>query len=601
MKVGDRVLTYIVERELGEGGMGTVYLGRHTVLNQQVAIKSLSVLLSRDQDLRERFIQEANIQAGLRHPGIVQVLTADMESEQPVLVMEYIDGKSLSEVLEVRGALPVEDALKIMGQVFSAVGYAHQRGIIHRDLKPSNVMVMGNGEAKVTDFGIAKVLGSTKLTRTGTAMGSAHYMSPEQIRRPETVGVRSDIYALGCMFYEVLTGRPPFGDKDASGTESVFEIQTAHTNLVAPAPSTVNKNVPAWLDQLILRLLSKDPGDRPGSCEEILEEFGQTVTAVPARRGDKTVLISPSSLAEKGSVDLPKPARPSRSNANSGSLTRSLLIAVIMIVCGGVFFYLGKQDAVSTTSQNVTQDLSQANDSKSDDIDQQRNFLSDIRELDGDWYSAKWAYGYTLDNGKGYATITNSPNFEVGQEIVRLKPIGNKQFAGQNVYKDGKFHKVIVTLRPDGILFFEGDKNVQWTMERIDKSQLERFKQSLASDINNAPPPASSSNEKNDIKKLNGDWYSKKWAYGYTLSDGKGYATVTNSPNFEVGQEIVRLQSIGGNQFAGQNVYKDGIFYNVKVTLRPDGSLFFEGEKNVTWVMERIGKNELDQIRQRIN
>jgi len=107
MKAGDRVLTYIVERELGEGGMGTVYLGRHTVLNQQVAIKALSPLLARDRALRERFIQEANIQAGLRHPGVVQVLTADMEGEQPLLIMEYIEGKSLFEVVNFRGKLPV--------------------------------------------------------------------------------------------------------------------------------------------------------------------------------------------------------------------------------------------------------------------------------------------------------------------------------------------------------------------------------------------------------------------------------------------------------------------------------------------------------------
>ena len=255
MKTGDRIFSYIVERELGEGGMGTVFLGRHTVLNQQVAIKALSPLLSRDQALRDRFIQEANIQAGLRHPGIVQVLTAEMEGEQPSLVMEYIDGKSLSEVLELRGALPVDDAVKIMEQVLSAVGYAHKLGVIHRDLKPSNVMVMGSGEAKVTDFGIAKVLGSSKLTRTGTAMGSAHYMSPEQIRRPETVDARSDIYSLGCVFYEVLTGRPPFGEKDTSGTESDFEIKTAHVTELVPSLDGVERNIPDLLASFVMKML----------------------------------------------------------------------------------------------------------------------------------------------------------------------------------------------------------------------------------------------------------------------------------------------------------------------------------------------------------
>ena len=292
MKVGDRVLSYIIERELGEGGMGAVYLGRHTVLNQTVAIKALSPLLARDQALRERFIQEANIQAGLRHPGLVQVLTAEMEGEQPSLVMEYIEGKSLSEVLELRGALPIDDAIKIMEQVFSAVGYAHRQSVIHRDLKPSNVMVMANGEAKVTDFGIAKVLGSTKLTRTGTAMGSAHYMSPEQIRRPETVDVRSDIYSLGCVFYEVLTGRPPFGEKDASGTESDFEIKEGHIRGQIPALQSLRPDIPDWLTHLVMQLLEKEPEHRPHSCEEILEVIKSGHDVLSRKNSGNTVFIA---------------------------------------------------------------------------------------------------------------------------------------------------------------------------------------------------------------------------------------------------------------------------------------------------------------------
>ncbi len=292
MKSGDRLFGYIVERELGEGGMGTVYLGRHTVLNQQVAIKALSPLLARDQALRERFIQEANIQAGLRHPGLVQVLTAEMEGEQPALVMEYIEGKSLSEVLELRGALPIDDAIKIMEQVFSAVGYAHRQGVIHRDLKPSNVMVMANGEAKVTDFGIAKVLGSTKLTRTGTAMGSAHYMSPEQIRRPETVDARSDIYSLGCVFYEVLTGRPPFGEKDASGTESDFEIKEGHVRGQILPLRSLRQGIPDWLERVVMQSLDKEPDRRQSTCEEVLEQLRPSVGAEAVRSSDNAALTA---------------------------------------------------------------------------------------------------------------------------------------------------------------------------------------------------------------------------------------------------------------------------------------------------------------------
>jgi serine/threonine protein kinase len=134
-------------------------------------------------------------------------------------------------------------------------------------------MVMGSGEAKVTDFGIAKVLGSSKFTRTGTAMGSAHYMSPEQIRRPETVDARSDIYSLGCVFYEVLTGRPPFGEKDASGTESDFEIKTAHVTELVPSLDRAGRSIPDWLASLVMKMLEKEAEKRPPSCEAILAEI----------------------------------------------------------------------------------------------------------------------------------------------------------------------------------------------------------------------------------------------------------------------------------------------------------------------------------------
>ena len=272
MNIGDRISDYVVERVLGEGGMGAVYLARHTVLDQQVAIKILDPEVARKPGIKERFIQEANIQAKLIHPNIVRVLTAtNNDGDIPALIMDYVEGKSLSEVLELRGALPVTDALKIMEQVLSAVDYAHRQGVIHRDLKPSNVMVMASGEAKVTDFGIAKVLGSTKLTRTGTAMGSAHYMSPEQIRRPETVDARSDIYSLGCVFYEVLTGRPPFGERDASGTESDYEVKTAHVTEAAPALETEKSGIPVWLKKLVMIMLEKESDNRPSSCEAILE------------------------------------------------------------------------------------------------------------------------------------------------------------------------------------------------------------------------------------------------------------------------------------------------------------------------------------------
>jgi len=351
MNAGDLISDYIVERVLGEGGMGTVYLARHTVLDQQVAIKILDPEVARKPGVKERFIQEANIQAKLKHPNVVQVLTATKTGgDTPALIMEYVDGKSLSEVLELRGALPIDDALKIMEQVLSAVGYAHRQGVIHRDLKPSNVMVMASGEAKVTDFGIAKVLGSTKLTRTGTAMGSAHYMSPEQIRRPETVDARSDIYSLGCVFYEVLTGRPPFGEKDASGTESDYEVKTAHVTEAAPALETVNSGIPAWLAKLVMSMLAKEPDQRPSNCDEIVEALkgrgtlGKTQITEEAEKPDWEQTERDKTQKQEDSLKKGE-AGSAETKTDKASNKVTLVIVALIVTFTSIFFFRNEKPA----------------------------------------------------------------------------------------------------------------------------------------------------------------------------------------------------------------------------------------------------------------
>jgi serine/threonine protein kinase len=363
MRTGDRVLTYVVERELGEGGVGTVYLGRHTALDQLVAIKTLSPMLSRDQALRARFLQEANIQAKLRHPGIVQVLNADMESDQPSLVMEYVEGKSLSEVLELRGALPIDDALKIMEQVLSAVGYVHRQGVIHRELKPSNFLVIASGETKIKNFGIEKVLGSYKLTRKGTAMGTAHYMSPEQIRRPESVDARSDIYSLGCVFYEVLTGRPPFGEKDELGTESDYEVKTAHVTEAVPALETGKNGIPEWLAKFVMSMLEKEPEKRPANCELIIESLKIKSEL------EKPPLVEEIEVSDYRKIDrekkqIPSEVQSAKTKTDDVLYKVDLVIAVLIIIFVSVFFVQNEKTSESekvTSSVDVPQNQQETN------------------------------------------------------------------------------------------------------------------------------------------------------------------------------------------------------------------------------------------------
>jgi serine/threonine-protein kinase len=228
--IGNTLLGYTILHEIGEGGMGKVYLAENQVIGQQVAIKILDPILARNPDLRERFAQEARIQVALQHQNIVRVLNAQSSDELSFLIMEYIEGQSLDKVLKRRGKLSVDESIKIFAQVLDAVGYAHDKGIIHRDLKPSNIMVCADGSTKVTDFGIAKVLGDTNLTRTGTSMGSPDYMSPEQVLGKKDIDHRTDIYSLGATLYEMLTGRPPFIIENGGTSDSDFLIKTAHVN-----------------------------------------------------------------------------------------------------------------------------------------------------------------------------------------------------------------------------------------------------------------------------------------------------------------------------------------------------------------------------------
>ncbi|HNX19440.1 MAG TPA: serine/threonine-protein kinase, partial [Acidobacteriota bacterium] len=266
LAAGTRILGYDVELKLGEGGMATVYKAVHPQFGQVVAIKVLDPLLARNPELRARFAQEARVQMELRHPGIVQVLTGDVSEESAALVMEWVEGLALDQVIARRGALPVDETARLFAQVLDAVGFAHGRGVVHRDLKPGNILVEPNGAAKVSDFGIARVVGDLRLTRTGTTMGSPHYMAPEQVVGLKEIDARADIYALGATLFETLTGRPPFADVLPPGAEGDFALREAHVRTAPPDPRTLAPSLPPALAEVALIALRKNPDERFQSC-----------------------------------------------------------------------------------------------------------------------------------------------------------------------------------------------------------------------------------------------------------------------------------------------------------------------------------------------
>ncbi len=277
--------------EIGKGGMGIVYLAEHIHLKTQFAAKCLAPELTRNPQFHERFFQEARSQAMLEHPNIVQVRDFFEQDGQFFLIMEYIDGQVLDEIIESKGKLPEKEALAIFKESLDALNFAHSKGVIHRDIKPSNILVSKNNRAYIMDFGIAILAGGKRLTATGMNVGTAWYMSPEHIRRPKTIDHRSDVYSMGIVLYEMLTGKPPFDG------ETDYEIKEKHCRFPPPPPIQKNSRISKIMNGIILKALKKNPDDRFDGCGEFLRyikayEAGgikrKTVTDAPEKRLKKT-------------------------------------------------------------------------------------------------------------------------------------------------------------------------------------------------------------------------------------------------------------------------------------------------------------------------
>lgn len=270
--------TYAVERELGAGGMATVYLARDVKHGRQVAIKVLHPDLSATIGA-ERFEREIKLAASLQHPHILGLYDSGSASGLLYYVMPFVEGESLRDRLDREGQLPIDDAIQLILEVADALGYAHKQNIVHRDIKPENILLSG-GHALVADFGIARAVddsGGAKLTQTGMAIGTPVYMSPEQ-SVGEKVGPTADIYSLGCMLYEMLAGEPPFTGKNA------VQIMARHAMEQVPSLRIVRQSVPEEVEEAIFAALEKSPADRPKSCAEFTEILGMPLGATATLR-----------------------------------------------------------------------------------------------------------------------------------------------------------------------------------------------------------------------------------------------------------------------------------------------------------------------------
>lgn len=269
---GQRLKNYVVNDRIASGGMGEVWRAWDETRRKNVAIKAIAADLFSDINFANRFLDEGRRHLRLSHPNIVPVLDIFYADNQNCLVMELIDGVSLADFIkrQPERRLSVSEAMPILRDLLNALNYAHKQGVIHRDVKPSNVLIDKEGRSYLIDFGIALAIGENRRTRTGQTVGTPHYMSPEQIVSPREIDHRSDVYSVGCVFYEMLTGRPPFLCDAGMGEETDFEIKKAQVNVQPVPPIERVNSIPAYINDIIMFALQKKPENRLPGCQEFL-------------------------------------------------------------------------------------------------------------------------------------------------------------------------------------------------------------------------------------------------------------------------------------------------------------------------------------------
>jgi eukaryotic-like serine/threonine-protein kinase len=283
---------YRLERKIGTGGMADVWLAEDTELDRQVAVKILHDRFAQDKEFVQRFQREAQSAAGLQHPNVVGIFDRGGFRDTYFIAMEYVDGPSLKDL--VKGGIGIQDAINFTRQILNAARFAHRKGIVHRDLKPQNVLIDDEGRARVADFGIARAGENSDITATGSVMGTAQYISPEQAQGKETTP-RSDIYSIGVILYEALAGRVPF-EGDSAVAVALKQVSEAPRR-----PSAINPNVPPALDAVVMRALAKDPDARFKDADAFLKALDAAERTPEVPRAEDTAAyaaVSPEGVAQ---------------------------------------------------------------------------------------------------------------------------------------------------------------------------------------------------------------------------------------------------------------------------------------------------------------
>lgn len=524
---------YEIVKSIGEGGMANVYLANDKILDRKVAIKVLRGDLANDEKFIRRFQREAQSVANLSHPNIVEVYDVEEEEGQHYIVMEYIEGKTLKQLLQKRGSLTLSEVIDIMLQLTDGLAHAHDAYIIHRDIKPQNIMIQDDGLVKITDFGIAMALNATQLTQTNSVMGSVHYLPPEQANGKSST-IKSDIYSLGILMYELITGSVPFKGDNA------VEIALKHLKEKIPSIRRQNPTIPQSVENIVLRATAKNPKNRYDSVKDMNKDLKEClnedkknekkiVFEYPENDIDDTKVItnvkkSKPEIEEPKDLDELKEKKKIEEQNNEeeviGSMTKKdkyklpIILAGIfiglLIIAGIVFVLIGRDEVTDIKVPDVV-DLSV------------EDAIAELKRL-GFNYTTEEGYSDTIEKGNVIRTNpVKGSSRKKGSTIVIVESVGSETYELED-FIGKKYYEVKAKLELLGI-------NVLVEKKSVEKPEDYENKEDLIIDQN--PKYDKDATEKVRLSK--GDTitlyipdvaatYPDMVGEGWTLSDAEAFA-----------------------------------------------------------------------------
>lgn len=465
-KINER---YEIIKTIGEGGMANVYLANDTILDRKVAIKVLRGDLSNDEKFIRRFKREALSVSNLSHPNIVEVYDVGEEDGNYYIVMEYIDGKTLKQLLQKRGALTLNEVIDIMTQLTDGLSHAHEAYIIHRDIKPQNIMIEDNGLIKITDFGIAMALNSTQLTQTNSVMGSVHYLPPEQANGKGST-IKSDIYSLGILMYELLTGSVPFkGD-------TAVEIALKHMKEKVPSIRKQNPTIPQSVENIVLKATAKNPKNRYDSVKDMYKDLQtalqrdnekRLVYEYPENDLEETKVIPQVTKEQKSQID--KPLAKEEPEEDTSVLNEKneknklpIILAVVLlgtlIVLGGVLLLISSKDVKEVKVPNV--------------VGLTTEEAIELIKKQGLEYTTKTEESATIEEGTVIKTEPKAGSTRTKGSTITIVESSGKEYVVLEDYTGKNYYEIKGKLEAKGIKVEMKTKSVENASEYKDKEDL---------------------------------------------------------------------------------------------------------------------------------